>query len=124
LPRDGAHAYPKYTMGVFMMSENSVATEGVFALERDGRTTLVHAFMGGDYLLEDIVEFFQLGRLEPGADDRAPLLVLTMKDIEQLRIFANGFSFDYDEGFIEMCLDIHRFAIANPAERYSFIANF
>ncbi|HEX6980334.1 MAG TPA: hypothetical protein VF342_13645 [Alphaproteobacteria bacterium] len=106
------------------MSEDPVMADGVFALDRDGRATLVHAFTGGDYLLEDIVEFFQLGRLEPAADGQAPHLVLTMKDIEQLRIFANGFSFDYDEGFIEMCLDIHRFAIANPAERYSFVANF
>lgn len=39
-------------------------------------------------------------------------------------MMADAYSFDHDERFIEMCLELHRFAIAVPDDRHRFEANF
>ena len=38
-----------------------------------------------------------------------PIVVLDTKEIRELKVNADAYSFDYDEGFIEMCLDIERY---------------
>ncbi|MGQ0663345.1 MAG: hypothetical protein ACT4P2_07110 [Pseudomonadota bacterium] len=107
-----------------MGDETTGAREGVYAAGPDGEPVLVHHYQGGDYALEDVVEFFELGRLEPSAAGEGSVLVLTAKEMRQLKTMADAYSFDYEEGFIEMCLDLHRFAAAYPGERFAFGANF
>ena len=101
---------------------------GVYALDAQGREALVHLYQGGDYGLADIVEFFQLGRLhEPDREDET-VLVLTAKEIPTLKTMADVYSFDYEEPFIEMCLEMQRFVDASaggPAGgEIRFTANF
>jgi len=86
----------------------SDAVEGVYAAGRDGRPVLVHEYLNENYGLGDVSELLQLGRL--GEEGEALTLTLSRKEITDLQNLANAFSFDYDEGFIEMCMDIHRFA--------------
>lgn len=83
---------------------------GVYALDGRGRETLVHLYQGGDYELADIVEFFQLGRLEEADGEDETVLVLTAKELRTLKTMADAYSFDYQEPFIEMCLEMRRFA--------------
>lgn len=83
----------------------------------------VHLYQGGDYLLADIAEFFQLGRLVDDPDGRDRLL-LTAREIRELKAAADAYSFDYEEGLIALCLDIHRFAIERPDPEFTFVANF
>ena len=54
---------------------------GVYALDGRGRETLVHLYQGGDYELADIVEFFQLGRLEEADGEDETVQVLTAKEL-------------------------------------------
>ncbi|HLW27276.1 MAG TPA: hypothetical protein VKY54_06055 [Kiloniellales bacterium] len=77
--------------------------EGVFALLPDGRSDLVHAWMGEDYELADIAELFGYGRWEQD------VLVLTAQEVAKLRIQADAESFDHEEGLIRLCLDLQRF---------------
>ncbi len=101
---------------------------GVYALDARGRETQVHLYQGGDYGLADIVEFFQLGRLQEADREGETVLVLTAKELRTLKTMADAYSFDYEEPFIEMCLDIKRFADAaagGPAGgEIRFKANF
>ena len=64
----------------------------------------------GSYQLADIVEHFQLGRLEEAGGENEAVLVLTGKELQSLKSMADSFSFDYEEEFIEMCLELTRFA--------------
>ena len=101
---------------------------GVYALDGRGRETLVHLYQGGDYELADIVEFFQLGRLEEADGEDETVLVLTAKELRTLKTMADAYSFDYEEPFIEMCLEMKRFADqfgGGPAStKMLFTANF
>ncbi len=101
---------------------------GVYALDAHGRETLVHLYQGGDYELGDIVEFFQLGRLEEAHCEGETVVVLTAKELHNLKTMADAYSFDYEEPFIEMCLEMKRFADAiagGPAgSEVGFTANF
>ncbi len=103
-------------------------TPGVHALDAQGRETLVHLYQGGDYGLADIVEFFQLGRIEEADRGDETALVLTREELRTLKTMADAYSFDYEEPFIEMCLEMKRFADAaggGPAGgEVSFTANF
>ncbi len=103
-------------------------TPGVHALDAQGRETLVHLYQGGDYGLADVVEFFQLGRLEKADREGETVLVLTPEEMRTLKTMADAYSFDYEEPFIEMCLEMKRFADAaagGPAGgEISFTANF
>ncbi len=82
---------------------------GIYASGRDGRPVLVHEYLNENYGLADVTEMLQLGRLSE-SEDESLSLTLSRKEITDLQNMANAFSFDYDEGFVEMCLDIHRFA--------------
>lgn len=91
---------------------------GVYARLPNGEPSLVHAYLDSDYALADIIECFRLGRLE----DRqgSATLTLTRKELRDLRNFADAYSFDYDAGFIEMCLDIYRASAELPGESIDF----
>ncbi len=101
---------------------------GVYALDARGREALVHLYQGGNYELADIVEFFQLGRLQESAREDETVLVLMAKEMRTLKTMADAYSFDYEEPFIEMCLEMKRFAdvaAGGPAGgEISFTANF
>ena len=101
---------------------------GVYALDAQGGETLVHLYQGGDYELADIVEFFQLGRLPEADCEGETVLVLTATELSTLKTMADAYSFDYEEPFIEMCLEMKRFAEATaggPAgDEIRFTANF
>ena len=98
---------------------------GVYHSDVAGNLILVHLYQGGDYGLEDIVEYFQLGRLEPTKQEDEIVIVLTAKEVRELKVMADAYSFDYEEGFIEMCLEMQRFTTdAPPSEDYRFVANF
>jgi hypothetical protein len=105
-------------------SGSVLSTPGVYSEDGDGRLTLVHRYQGGDYELQEIVDFFKLGAVESTSDDGESVIALTNKELNELRILASAHSFDYEEAFIEMCMEMQRFAVSTPAERYRFIANF
>ena len=92
---------------------------GVFARRPDGRVAQVHAYQDGDYVLTDIVELFALGRVDR-ADDGRPALILTLKELRQLKATADAHSFDYEDGLIELCVDLHRFAAHGAGEQILF----
>lgn len=96
---------------------------GVYALGSDGRPQRVHLYQGGDYQLANIPELFELGELT-GDKSGFPTIQLTGKDVRQLKVMADAYSFDFEEGLIELCLDICRFAQGNPAEHYQFWSDF
>ena len=83
---------------------------------------------GGDYRLADIVEFFQLGKLEEAGGADEAVLVLTGRELKTLKTMADTFSFDYEEEFIEMCLEVTRLAAglaaASDALEIRFTENF
>ncbi len=83
---------------------------GVYARDGDGKQRLVHLYQEGDYRLADIVEFFQLGKLEEADGANGAELVLTGKELQTLKTMADTYSFDYEEEFIEMCLEMTGFA--------------
>lgn len=91
----------------------------VYALDAGG-DVLVHRYQGGDYRLEDVVVNFELGRM----DEDNTVLVLGASEIRQLKTMADAYSFDHEEGFIEMCLDIHRHATDAAGDAFRFRANF
>ena len=81
----------------------------VTALGPKGETVRVHEYHDGDYVLADVRDAFGLGRMETDETGH-PVLVLRPNEVRQLKPFADSYSFDYEEGFIELCLDLHRFA--------------
>ena len=97
---------------------------GVYGTDADGRTVLVHSYQGGNYRLSEIIDIFQLGCLQPVAGQDRPALVLNRAELRTLKTMADAFSFDYDESFIEMCHEMHRFAQGLPGEELAFVANF
>ncbi len=84
-------------------------TPAVTALNPDGKTVRVHAYQDGDYVLTDVRDVFGLGRVEE-SEDGSSVLVLRGNEVRQLKSLAYTHSFDCEEGFIELCLDLHRFA--------------
>jgi hypothetical protein len=103
---------------------NALSAPGVYSNDADGRLKLVHRYQGGDYELEEIVDFFNLGVVESIDDEGESIIVLTSQELNDLRIVASARSFDYEEAFIEMCMEMQRFAVSIPADRYRFIGNF
>ncbi len=97
---------------------------GVYARGPDGRERLVHLYQGGLYDLGDIAEIFRLGTPEDSEIEGETVLVLNRKDLRTLKTMADAYSFDYEEPFIEMCLEMHRFALEVPGETMRFTANF
>ena len=102
--------------------DGAFPTPGVYSNDAEGRLKLVHRYQGGDYELHEIVDFFNLGTIE-STDDES-VIVLTSKELNELKILASAHSFDYEEAFIEMCMEMQRFAVSTPTDRYRFIANF
>lgn len=92
--------------------------QGVYATGRDGRPALVHEYLNENYGLGDVHGSLQLGVLAETEETLS--LTLTRKEITDLQNLANAFSFDYDEGFIEMCGDMHRAAAELPGETVTF----
>ncbi len=97
---------------------------GVYGTDAKGKRRLVHRYQGGDYGLEEIVEYFQLGRLESTKGDADTVIVLSAREVRDLKTMADAHSFDYEEGFIEMCLEMQRFAANLSGDSFQFTANF
>ena len=96
---------------------------GVYASDGRGER-LVHLYQGGFYALADIPDNFSLGTVEEPRKESESVLVLDRSDLRQLKTAADGLSFDYEEPFIEMCLEMCRFAQNVPGETVRFTANF
>lgn len=96
---------------------------GVFCVAPACGDLPVHRYQGGDYALADIPELFLLGRMvaDPDGRDR---IVLTPREIRELKTAADAYSFDFEEGLITLCLDLHRFAIERPDPEFTFVADF
>ncbi len=94
-------------------------TPAVTALTPGGETVRVHAYQDGDYVLADVREVFGLGRMETDETGH-PVLVLRPNEVRQLKPLADSHSFDYEEGFIELCLDLYRFATGSSAPEIRF----
>lgn len=103
---------------------NEAVDIGVYCLDPTGEANLVHSCQSGEYRLDEIFEFFQLGRLEESRQADEVVLVLTMDEIRMLKTMADAYSFDYDEEFIEMCLQIYRHSVAHSQDELRFIVNF
>lgn len=104
-------------------SENDLAL-GVYSTDANGEQRLVHQYEDGDYGLEDIYHHFQLGELESRDPAESTIIWLSDSELHQLKVMADARSFDFEEGFIEMCRDVQRFGVDIAAERVKFIANF
>ena len=83
---------------------------GVYGVDRDGRAQQVHPYQGGPYTLSDVVDLFDLGRIEESGGGNGTVLVLTAEEVRTLKTMADAYSFDYEEGFIGMCLEMALFA--------------
>jgi hypothetical protein len=97
-----------------MYGDNQENTSGVYAIDEQGELTLLHEYHDEEYSLEDLVEHFGLGRVESSDGDHQVVLVLEPKELREVKVNADAYSFDYDEGFIQMCLDIDRHAASQP----------
>lgn len=108
-----------------MASSNKNTTLlGVYSIDADGNQRLVHRYQGGDYGLEQIVEYFQLGSVESAEPEGNTVVALSAAETKQLKTMADAHSFDYDEGFIEMCLEMQRFVVKLLDDSFRFTANF
>jgi len=96
---------------------------GVRCLQPDTGDRLVHRWEGGDYGLEDIPDLFQLGRIatQPGG---AESIVLSVRDVHELKTLADAYSFDFESGLIQLCLDIHRFANERAETEFVLVQDF
>lgn len=83
---------------------------------------LVHEYQDGEYLLTDIVELFVLGEVSDPGTEGERAFILPRADVRQLKVRADAESFDHEEGFIEMCLDIWRFASERSEELFRFVS--
>lgn len=81
---------------------------------------VIHEHAGGDYGLEDIPELFQLGRVVADAEGRE-CVALRAGEIRELKVLADAYSFDFEPGLIELCLDLHRFAIERREREFVFV---
>ncbi len=88
----------------------------------DGSVLTVHVYageeLGEEYSFADILEAFALGRAVEGG------IEFTRKELRDLLNFANAYSFDHPEGFIEMCLEVARTAATLPGEKLVFHGDF
>ena len=93
-----------------MYGDSQDQTSGVYAVDEDGGLTLLHEYQDGEYSLDDLVEEFGFGQIQGEAESGDASIVLVAREIRELKLNADAYSFDYNEGFIAMCLDIERFA--------------
>ena len=92
-----------------MYGDSQDQTPGVYAVDDDGELMLLHEYQDGDYSLEDVLEEFGFGRMGDSSENGDAVVELDPKEIRELKVNADAYSFDYDEGFIAMCLDIERY---------------
>jgi hypothetical protein len=96
---------------------HALEVAGVYYVADGARPELVHEYADGDYLLQDIAELFSLGKMQQDGS------LLVMRDeLRSLKVRADAESFDYEEGFIEMCLDIWRYGSEKEDESLRFIS--
>lgn len=95
--------------------------EGVYCIDPAGVEAPVHCFGDGDYGLTDIPELMLVGRVTADPDGRERI-VLTPREIGELKTFADAYSFDFEEDLIALCLDLHRFANERPESEFTFVA--
>ena len=91
-----------------MYGDRQEHAPGVYAIDEDGGLTLLHEYQDGDYSLEDVLEEFGFGGAVGNTENGDPIIAFNAEEIRELKVNADAYSFDYDEGFIEMCLDIER----------------
>ncbi len=98
---------------------------GVYCVdEGEQGAAVVHLYQGGEYSLLDVAQYFRLGQLqEPGGAGWSEL-ELTRRELRELKVMADAYSFDYEAAFIEMCLELYRFAAQHTQDRFRFRANF
>lgn len=106
-----------------MSNESTMDTLGVY-IHINEQFKLIHEYHDGDYVLEDTIEYFQLGSLISDNDFEQIVVEYDHRELHQLKVQADAYSFDHEPGFIEMCLELYRFSINNPQEKYRFLANF
>ena len=92
-------------------------TPGVYFLAEGEDKELVHEYADGEYLLQDITELFGLGELQPDGT-----LLVARNQLRPLKARADAESFDHEEGFIEMCLDLWRFGSRREEETLRFFS--
>ena len=95
---------------------------GVYCLQESGESSLVHTYTDEDYELFDIVELFSIGELEPEAVAEGAVFTRQRGDARKLKFQADAESFDHPEGFIEMCVDIYRYADTSAEQSLRFIS--
>lgn len=110
------------TPGSDPLSSDALAAmpPGVYAATPQGAVEQVHLYQGGEYALTDIPMMFELGTQAAGEER----LVLDRSELRQLKVMADAQSFDHPPEFIEMCLEVHRFALTVPGETVTFVATF
>ena len=92
----------------------------VHCRQPDCGARVIHEHAGGDYGLEDIPELFQLGRLVPDPEGRE-CIALSAGEIRELKVLADAYSFDFEPGLIELCLELHRFAQDRHEREFVFV---
>jgi hypothetical protein len=97
---------------------------GVYGLDAGGLPVLIHLYQGGHYGITDIVELFDLGKLVAGRYLEEPVLLLSQRELRELKMLADAHSFDCEQGFIEMCYEIQRFGQSQPSDEVIVAANF
>jgi hypothetical protein len=97
---------------------------GIYCTNTKGDWSLVHRYGEGDYGLEDIPAQFQLGKLAAWEEEAVTILELSSEQLRKLKVLADARSFDYEPGFIEMCLDMYRFGSNGSQPQFRFLGNF
>lgn len=92
-------------------------TAGVYFIDDGSAPALVHQYDDGDYLLQDITELFALGELRQDGT-----LMFSPHELKSLKVRADAESFDHEEGFIQMCLEIWRFGADKDKDCLRFIS--
>ena len=105
-----------------MYGDSQEHTPGVYAIDDDGELMLLHEYLSDEYSLEDLLEEFGFGRTETDNEGNEVIVALDAREIRELKVNADAYSFDYDEGFIEMCLDIERFASGLEDEKLRLVS--
>jgi hypothetical protein len=103
---------------------NDKSDLGVYCTGTKGEWLLVHQYGEGDYGLEDIPAQFRLGNVTSSSDGAFTTLELSFVQLQKLKVLVDAYSFDYEPGFIEMCLDMYRFGTRESQPQFQFMANF
>jgi len=91
----------------------------VHCVEPSGVGAPVHWYQHGDYGLEDIPELFLVGRRVDSGDGPVRLR-LSAKEIRELKVHADAYSFDFEEGLIDLCVDLYDFASTRSETEFTF----